>query len=372
MGKLFLVSGNDEFAIKDMARNIVCGICGENFEEDPALEIVKGDDESKKMDELLSDLLAAIKTPPFLSPEKVIWLRHFAYFDKLQAAGENPLAEELVKMIKDGFPDDVTIIFDGPGIDRRKAFYKAFGKKAEVHFMEKVDLSDKNFLVNQFNRIKDFFSENKKSIDDAAAHYLAETIGSDSARLKTELEKLICYTAFSKNPVSIDDCRDVCSRTPEALSWAFADALIDKNTASALDAINVLMEQLRAGKSSKNSELAILSFAAKRFQEIIKTKKAAEELNFSIKKGANFFYSLPQSVKDEYPDNFLVSMHPFRAFKLCEAAMKFSDDEIKSAVTLLLDTNRKLVSGAENPRMALEQLAMTITKKKPRPQTTYR
>ncbi|OGV34767.1 MAG: hypothetical protein A2020_09600 [Lentisphaerae bacterium GWF2_45_14] len=366
MGKNFLISGNDEFAIKDMARNIVSGLCGENFEDDPGLEIIRGDDESKKMNDILTELIASVRTPPFLSPNKIIWLRHFAYFDKLQSSSEDPLTAELLKIIKDGIPDDVTLILDGPGIDRRKAFYKSCGKKAEVHFMEKADLGDKNFLVNQFNRIKDFFAENKKSINDAAAHYLSETIGSDSARLKTELEKLICYTAFSKNPVSIDDCREVCSRTPEALSWAFADALIDRNTAAALDAINVLMEQLRAGKSTKNSELAILSFAAKRFQEIIKTKKAASELNFSMKKGANFFYSLPQAVKDEYPDNFLVSMHPFRAFKLCEAAMKFSDIETASAINLLLETNRKLVSGAENPRLALEQLAISITRKKKR------
>ena len=193
MGKLFLVSGNDEFAIKDMARNIVSGLCGGNYEEDSSLEIVRGDDESKKMNDLLTELIAAIKTPPFLSPEKIIWLRHFAYFDKLQSASDDPLAEELVKMIKDGFPDDCTLIFDGPGIDRRKAFYKAFGKKAEVHFMEKADLGDKNFLVNQFNRIKDFFAENKKTIEDAAAHYLSETIGSDSARLKTELKAHLLY-----------------------------------------------------------------------------------------------------------------------------------------------------------------------------------
>jgi DNA polymerase-3 subunit delta len=363
MGKLILITGSDEFAIKDMARDVIVSFCGENFEDDAGLEIIKGDDETKKPAELLSDLLAALNTPPFLSPQKVVWLKHFPHFDKVLSGTKTKEAEiePISEYIKSGIPDDVTLLIDGPNMDKRKAFYKLCKKEGEIHILEKTDLSDKNFTASQFQKIRNFCRDNSKNIDDDAVQYLAETLGSDSARLRNELEKLICYVG-DKNFISFDDCKDICSRTPEALSWAFADALIEKKPKKAIDTINTLMEQMRAGKSGYNSELAILSFAVKRFQEIIKAKAAAEELNFTRRSGQNFFYSLPAGAKEQFPDNFLLSLHPFRAFKLCESAGNFSDREMSDAVNELLEANKKLVSGGSDSRIALEQLALKISR----------
>ncbi len=364
MGKLCLITGNDEFAIKDMAREAIVALCGNNFRDDPGLEIVKGDDETKKPVDILQELVGALNAPPFLTPNKTIWLKHFQHFDKtLSSTSKAKLPEitPVAEFIKAGLPDDVILIMDGPGVDRRKSFFKICQKAGEIHFLEKADLSDKNFAVSQFKKIKEFCSEHSKNIDPRAIEYMAETLGSDSARLRNELEKLLCYIG-NNDSITLEDCREICSKTPEALSWAFADALIAKDTRKGLDAINTLMEQLRAGKGSGNSELAILIFAVKRFQELIKTKAAAEELNYSRNSGKNFFYSLPPSAKEQHPDNFLLSLHPFRAYKLCENAQNFSDKEIASAIDVLLETNRQLVSGGSNSRIALEQLVFKIAK----------
>ena len=43
MGNFFLVSGNDEFAIKARAREHIVSLCSEEFEANPDLEIIKGE-----------------------------------------------------------------------------------------------------------------------------------------------------------------------------------------------------------------------------------------------------------------------------------------------------------------------------------------
>ena len=45
---------------------------------------------------------------------------------------------------------------------------------------------------------------------------------------------------------------------------------------------------------------------------------------------------------------------------MCENATQFTDRELGNALRVLIDTNRKLVSGGSEPRIALEQLVVAI------------
>ncbi|OGV56769.1 MAG: hypothetical protein A2017_09900 [Lentisphaerae bacterium GWF2_44_16] len=364
----FLISGDDEFAIKSKAREIARLFCGENVEDNPALEIISGTGENRKSvpDDILKDLYASLKTPPFLSPEKIIWLKSFQFFDKVQLSTTKKdvgIFDLIMDFIKAGLPPDIKLIIDGPGVDRRKSYYKELSKSAEVHFFEKLKLDDRDFLKNQHQKIRTICEEEGRDIDDVAVEYLAETVGSDTGRLRNELEKVFAY-AGEKKSITYDDCKDVCSRTPEALAWAFSQALTEKDRKKALETINILVEQSRSEKgSSSRPEISILFSAIRAFQDIIKVKSAAQELGISGNVGKNYFYSINPSLKEKFKSNFLLSAHPFRAYKLCESALNFSDNEIKSSLNSILDANKQLVSGALNPRMALEQLVFNIIPK---------
>ena len=367
----FLISGDDEFAIKSKAREIARLFCGENVEDNSALEIISGTGENRKSvpDDILKDFYASLKTPPFLSPEKIIWLKSFQFFDKVQLSTTKKDAgifDLIMDFIKAGLPPDIKLIIDGPGIDRRKSYYKELSKSAEVHFFEKLKLDDRDFLKNQHQKIKTICEEEGRDIDDVAVEYLAETVGSDTGRLKNELEKVFAYAGEKKN-ITYDDCKDVCSRTPEALGWAFSQALTEKDRKKALETINVLIEQSRSEKgSSSRPEISILFSAIRAFQDIIKVKSAALELGISGNVGKNYFYSINPALKEKFKGNFLLSAHPFRAYKLCENALNFTDPEIKSSLNSILEANKQLVSGALNPRMALEQLVFNVIPKQSR------
>ena len=77
MGKLYIVSGDDDIARKRRVLEIVCEITGcDEPENDPSLEIVSGDAEDS-VETIQKRFLDALRTPPFLADSKKLWLRHF-------------------------------------------------------------------------------------------------------------------------------------------------------------------------------------------------------------------------------------------------------------------------------------------------------
>ncbi len=358
MGKLYLITGTDEYAVKSRAREIAQELCGENPEENPELEIIRGDSDELKPEEILAELLNALKTPPFLCPEKKIWLKHFLHFEKVLGGASDKkdkagAIDSITDFIKDGLPADVTLIIDGLDIDKRKAFFKACKEQGEVIIFERADINAKDYSKTQYLRIGELCEKARKSIDQRAVGYLADTIGSDSGRMRSELEKLFCYVG-KREHITLEDCKNICSRTPEAMSWDFANALIARDIPRTLDIINTLMEQMRGG----GSELGILHQAVNTFQELVKTKCAAAQLGIAGRCRRSYFYDVPVDLKEKYPDNFLLRINQFRAYMLCENAASFTDRELVKCLNALLEANRQLVSGGCDPRIALEQLAL--------------
>ena len=97
---------------------------------------------------------------------------------------------------------------------------------------------------------------------------------------------------------------------------------------------------------------------------MIKVKAAAAELGLTRNISKNYFYSISPEVKERYKNNFLLGLNQFRAFKLYEGAMNFPESELVRALQEILNANKQLVSGAQNPQMVLEQLALSIAGKK--------
>ena len=112
MGDVHLISGNDEFAVKNKAAEVIRKLCGDNPEENQSLEIVRGDDDSMKSDAVIGELVQCVDTPPFLSPDKTVWLKNYSSFDG-DSKRDTASLEKLTELIKKGVPDDVTLVISG-------------------------------------------------------------------------------------------------------------------------------------------------------------------------------------------------------------------------------------------------------------------
>ncbi len=353
VGKLYIITGDDEFAIKERSRALAVELGGEELEENPAVEIIPGDSDTLKPDEIARRFLEAMRTPPFLCLSKFVWLRHFLNFDVFNAKEPAPVYTEIQSMLTSPLPEELTVLADGFNLDLRKQFGKALkAAKVGIEVLNLPKSSDRRYAEDRRMSIRAICQELGKGIESNAAAYLTETLSGDSGLLRNELEKLVCYVGDAP-AITLADCQAVCSRTPETVSWEFTGAISARNVAGAMRLLDVLLSQ-------GEPEMRLMAALSGEFQKQIQTRLAMQQLNLT-RVSPRTFDSLPQELRDKYPDNPLLKLHPYRAFKVCESAANFTDAELVRNLELVRDANRSLVSGGGDRRIVLEQLILKLT-----------
>lgn len=370
MGAFYLISGNEDFAVKERANELIRALCGDPPENNPSLEIIRGDSDTEKAPQVLARLFTSLEAPAFLSPEKIVWLKHFMKFadamDEPSTKKAPSSIDRLSEFLQAGLPPDLTLVIDGPGLDRRKSFYKIASAACEasggkLEWFEKADPRVRGFAKMQIRRIQEFVSRQGKRIDDEAASFLAETIGADEARLINELNKLITYCADCQM-ISFEDCRNISSRATETLAWAFSSALVERKTRTALELIPHIMESLEQTKGSSRPEIAIIYGVMNEFRSLVSIK--CEGLRLGIPEGASadYFYRINETNKQsaEPVKSPIFSMHPYRASMIWKNASNYTDKELVKIFQKLVELNRSMVSSGGNARTALELLAISV------------
>ena len=353
MGKLYVITGSDEFAVKERSRALAVELGGETPEDNPAVEIIPGDSDTLKPDEVARRFLEALRTPPFLCASKLVWLRHFLDFDVFNVQSAAPVFGEIQAFLASPPSDELTVLMDGFNLDMRKSFGKTLkAANAEIDTLNSAKTNDRHYAENRRTDIRSICKELGKEIDGDASAYLSETLAGDSGLLQNELEKLACYSGDAPR-ITLADCRAVCSRTPETVSWEFTGAIVARNIPGALRLLDVLLSQ-------GEPEMRLMAALSNEFQKQIQTRLAMQQLHLS-RVSPRTFDSLPPELLEKYPDNPLLKLHPYRAFKICEAASGFTDAELVRNLELVRNANRALVSGGGDRRIVLEQLVLKLT-----------
>ena len=357
MSAFYIISGDDDFARKRRVREVCSSLCGNpEPEEDETVEIIAGDDTSVKPDELAAAFVESLRTPPFLCERKIVWMRHHPDLDLLLAEKCSQPYAELFSLLAAPLPPEVDVIIDGPGVDRRRSKVKELKNAgAEIEICTAAKANDKAAAENKREIISSFCRKNGKRLSPDAQQYLLEVVGGDSGTLANELEKLDCYTGNAPE-ITLIDCQAIISRTQEALNWEFTGAVVENNRAKALMTLSKLLSQKENGM-----EIRMLYSLSNEYQRLIQTRLAMKQLNVT-RANPNTFSTLPPDMKERFPDNPLLKMHPYRAFKTCEAALRFSGNMLAEKLTAIRDANRALVSGGGDNRILLEQLVCKLCK----------
>ncbi len=359
MGKIYIISGDDDFARKQQAKETAAMLTGvDDPENAECIEIIPGYLPELKPDEMAVRFIDALQTPPFLCPQKVVWLRHhpdLEYFST-NAGGAVKIAE----LLSEPLPEDVSVLIDGPGVDKRKTVFKNWIKNgASIEIFTVTKSSDRNFGENRRNILADFARNSGKRIKADAMQYLTEVIGGDSGILASELEKLACYTGDAPE-ITLEDCRAIVSRTPEAVIWEYTDAIQRGDRIAALNGLALLCKH-----NEPKMELKLMATISNNLQKCLHIRMAMQELNIT-RANPSTFDRIEDALLEQYPNNPLLfdgqkkRIHPYRAFKMCENACRTGGAKIAADLKLVRDTSRALVSGGGSPRLLLEQLTIKL------------
>ncbi len=358
MGELYLISGDDDFARKRRAKALVLELSGlapdAEVEEDPALEIISGDADNLKPAEIIIRFLEALRTPSFFSDHKLLWLRHYPDFELLGT--EQDVFMATLETLGGGLPEEVTVVIDAPHLDQRRQWVrklKTAGAKIEICGTA-GRASDRKWAEARRMLISDFCRREGRRIEPDALQFLAEVVGGDTGALSNELKKLLCYIGNSPM-ITLENCQAIVSRTAETLMWEYTSAVVAGDVRSALRHLAKLF-------ADKGDEIWIMRSLSLEFQRLIQTYSAMRELGVE-RVNPGTFDTLPTEKRERFPENFLLKLHPYRAFKVCEAALSRRPEELAAQLVKIRDAAKALVTGGGDVRLVLEELTIELARR---------
>ncbi len=267
-------------------------------------------------------LIAAAETLPFLADQRLVVVREHPALARAEAD------ERLLDYLQH-VPESCVLVFVQRGkADARKKLYKAIQKHGTVvSFAQLNDAELNQWIIRTFSGLG-------KQCSPQTASLLAFTVGSDTALLHTEMEKLAAL-AGERGDIRDEDVRAVATRSIECTVFEMVDAVVAGQEGKAFA---LLRDMLTTG----SDRIGILAMLLRQYRLMLHVKIMQYE-----KKS-------PQAIKQG------LGIAPFAAERCIRQAQAYTRQQVKQAVNLCLDTEYRIKSGQMNQEGSLEAAMLQI------------
>jgi DNA polymerase-3 subunit delta len=360
---LFLVTGDDDFAVKARAKAIYEQWCKEAGGFDHETIDATASNSSGALD-AIAKLREALQTLPFFGGAKVIWFQNCNFLAEERTASSAAVTETLAELadeLKAFTWENVRLLITSPKVDKRKVFYKAIDKLGTVESFAGWSLDDKDWIDTAEIAARQQIREQRKDISDDALAALVSNVGPNSRQLSSEIEKLALYTG-DRPTINIDDVETIVTRNKQAKAFALADAVGGRDLARLLKTLDEELWSLQT--NTQKSEIGLLYGIISKMRTILFLKEM-------IKEGwlkADVDYSRFKASLDRIPPDALpqdrkfnpLAMHPFMLYNSLAHTRKYTSEELVRAMELLLIANQKLVTSSADEAMVLQDTLIRI------------
>jgi DNA polymerase-3 subunit delta len=360
---LALICGDDEFAVKQRAKQIYIQWSEELGGMDH--EIIDAS-VSNSGDALtaIAKLREALNTLPFFGSGKVVWLRDCNFLGDERAASAQAVTEtlnEVADELKNFIWQNVRLLISAGKVDKRKTFFKTLDKIGSVESFAGLSADDKDWVERAEVAARTAVRERKKEISEEALAELVSRVGPNARQLESEIEKLSMFTG-DKSKIEFADVAMICSRNKTARAFALGDALGDRNLPVLLKRLD---EELWEAKfDSKKSEIGLLYGLIGKIRAMLLLKEMLREGWIKPEMDYNRFKSQLERVPaDNLPADRRfnpLALNPYVLYKALSQAKKYSQSELVRAMDLLLRCNQRLVSSGLDEKLVLQQALVQI------------
>lgn len=197
-------------------------------------------------------IVEAARTLPMMSDRRVVTVLRGEKMLKpkrrgkaaVEDASDDPEAEPPTELdvleayVRDPSPQ-TTLVLLATDVDRTRKVYKTLQKQStivecwglRVARDGRIDLREVARTAEQM--VKQAVGDGGQQIEPAAARLVAERAGTDIARLRGDVERLLLYTAGSPK-ITLDDARQVVSAETAQDDWAVTNAIQRRDAREAL------------------------------------------------------------------------------------------------------------------------------------------
>jgi DNA polymerase-3 subunit delta len=363
LAPVVLVCGEDEFTVRQRAKEIYHQWCGElgGTDQEVIDAAVNNSGEALKA---LARLREALQTLPFFGSGKAIWFQNCNFLGDERAASAQAVTETLAELAQElkEFPwDNVRLVFSAGKVDKRKIFYKALEKIGTVESHAGLSIDDRDWAGQAETVSLLQLRALKKNVSEEALSELVASVGPNLRQLNSEVEKLSLYVGNRAN-IEVSDVAAVVARNKQARAFALGDALGDRDLPRLLRCLD---EELWGMKfDSQKSEIGLLYGLITKIRAMIFLKEMLRE--GWIKADGDYHRFKAQlervpatAVTDDKRFNPL-AMNPYVLFKALPQARHYSSAELVRAMDLLLECNRQLIFSNLDERFVLQRTLVQI------------
>lgn len=347
--KHYLITGDDEFAVKERAREVIAEL---KPDDEMNFEVVDG--QAENVDEACRRLDAAIEailTLPFLGGKKVVFLKNCTFLGDTVTGRSEQVKDRLQKLLsvaeKVG-AESAQLVISAAGVDRRKVFYKGFVKLGECEFFELPDLNNVKAQEGWLEQVHQWMRDAGLNPGEGVVERMVELLGNDRRAMHAEMEKLFLY-AHPEGKVEEEDLRKVVSGNRELLIWDLCDAVTEGD---ASESIAILRQLLKQGES----DVGILILVSRHLRLAALCRHLVETGRLRIDKRGRFLNAtitpegnalLPVNRKGETPK-------PFRLARIAEQAKARKAFSWFQKIEVLYQIHFQLLSSGVDKRLTLE------------------
>jgi DNA polymerase III subunit delta len=234
---IYLLQGDDEIEKAALAHEFEALVDEDlrpfNTDRLHAGDVASGD----KLTSAVSDLLAAARTLPMMSPRRVVVVAQAdgLLMPKRESEAANRALDALEAFLKNPEPQ-TTVVLVASAVDRRGRMFKHLLKHATI-----VECGVLESLADAERWARNRVTASGAQLEPAGARLLAERCGTDLKRLRNDVERLLLY-ALGQKTITVDDVRQIVGPAALQDDWAMTNAIEAGDAASALRQLTLLLD----------------------------------------------------------------------------------------------------------------------------------
>lgn len=360
---IVLVWGDDEFAVKQRARQIYQQWCSEWGGLDH--EIIDANvSHSGEALTALAKLREALETLPFFGSGKAIWFRDCNFLGDERTASAQVVTEDLLDLTEalKRFPSgNVRLLITAGKVDKRKTFYKALDKLGTVESFVAWSLDDRNWTSEAEAAARRQIQTFKKQISHEALARLVVSVGPNARQLTNEVEKLLLYVG-ERPEINIEDVDAIVTRNKQSRAFALGDALGARDLPQLLRTLDEELWGMRIDR--QKSEIGLLYGLISKVRVMIFLKEMLREGWIKADVDYNKFKGQLEKVPtDAMPEDRRfnpLSMNAYVLFKALAHAKHYTLAELIQAMEVLLECNQQLIFSTLDETLVLQQALVKI------------
>jgi DNA polymerase-3 subunit delta len=358
--EIYAVVGSDEAEVKRIAAELAARLTPPKA-GDFGLEIIDGcADNSEQAAARIRSAIEALQTLPFFGGAKLVWLKSANFLSDTvigRSASVQSALEEMAHVISTDLQQNITFLLSATDVDKRRSFYKALLRRAEVQVFDRLDSSRSGWEEEATEVVRARAETRGLDFDDVALELFVLLSGGDTRQIENELEKIDIFLGNSRK-VTVDHVRELVPLSRAGVIFELGNALAERDLERALRLVRSLLDQ---GETA----IGILLVAILPTIRNLLLAKDLMERNRMPRPHVPFQFiaalnRLPASATEHLPRKKDGAISGYALGIAAQNAHRFETQQLIEGMDACLDANVRLVTSQLDHELILTEIVVKV------------